>query len=416
MEPQVEITEKNKKNYGYWIFLIIVAIVALLFSIFNELGVFNRGADKTLPENATKTLPENYEQLFTEAIDRADATIIIELPLASDLPAVTAKDAEAIFAAAIISDVFNYGNRTIDYLIRILDSESPEFAPYKSIAAYFLLHSFYSSGGDVQFMAAAVEKSAFMRAIKFKAEASYPELFAIPFSQMTHAEKSLYFASHLLVLSDRPDSIAIPGNASLELSRALAQMNRFPDSALYRITSVGEVEEKLRTQLQIVSSRIDKLNLPQNTTYTEVQAYDIVTGLNNYSSAIDLLRQFSQVEKFPELSAVDTTSNYAISADLASRYAPSLFQFTNYLHLRNIVNNPTNSVEETEKVEELVANLIGVSPYPNINSNSWVFRVLSRLGQGDPIYYTYLRQDIGLIAERSPNMRNFLVTFNIISY
>lgn len=406
MEPQVEITEKNKNNYGYWIF-IIGAIVAVSLLIFYELGGFSRGVDQTLP-----TLPENYEQVFTEAINRGDSTTINELPLAKDLPAVTAKDAEYIFEALIISTALDFGDRSIDYLIRILDSESPEFAPYKSTAAYLLLYSFYDSGGDIEFMAAAVERSAFMHEIKLKARALYPELFTIPSIEMAYPEKSLYFASHLIALSDRPDSVAIPGNASLELSRALVQMNRFPNSALHKITSVGEVEEKLRTQLQIVSSRIDELNLPQNTTYTEMQAHDIVVGINTYSAAVNLLRQFSQAEKFPELSAVNTTANYAISADLASRYVPSLFQFTNYLYLRNIVNNPTNSVEETEKVEELVTNLIGVSPYSNLDSNSWVYLLLPRLGS-DPIYSIYHRQDMDLIAERSSNMRNFLETFDI---
>ncbi|MFA5841720.1 MAG: hypothetical protein WC835_02010 [Candidatus Paceibacterota bacterium] len=358
------------------------------------------------------TIPDDYKTVFADALIDANPSVMETIPPAFTLPDKTEGDAQKLFGASRMSAVFDFGNRTSGYLAKILDSESPEFEPYKSIAGYFLLHSFYDSGGSVTFMANAVESSKFMDDITKRAATVFPGLFSIPLEKMTYPEKSLYFASYLIAMSDRNDSVAIPGNASLELSRAYLQMKKYPESSLYKIVSVANVEDKLHNQFAIV---LDRLENRKQSNYSgqadlEYASYDTLAGLNLTSVAIDSLRQFGVAGAFPEVESIDTGANFANSYGISKENATSLFRFTNYLYVRHMAVFSEETPENKAKIEELVKNMVGVSPYQNVTEYSWIIKTMKKVSNSDGIYGFYTVKDISSIAKRSENFREYLNT------
>lgn len=387
---------KNNRNFFAIVIVATIVIGAFVYSVF-----WYRSLTTIL------TIPENYTTVFTNAIHKADPSVIKTLPPASALPDKTEEDAEKLFIASRVSAVFDFGNRTSAYLVRILDSKSPEFEPYKSIAAYFLVHSFYDSKGDVVFMANAVKSSRFMDNVSKKAEEVFPGLFAIPFDKMTYSEKSLYLASYLIAVSDRNDSVAIPGNAALELSRAYIQMNKYPNSSLYRTVSTSTIERELHIQLDTVLNRLGKR---EQDNYTEQTGFfhDTVAGLNLTSLTIDNLRLFGLSNVFPETKIVNTEANFARSYSITKDNVPSLYMFTNYLYARHMALFSENTPENNVKIEELVKNMIGLPPYKSVIKYSWINKTMDRVNNGDGIYGFYTVKNISSIAKRSKNFKEFL--------
>lgn len=403
MEPTNEPIVKVKSNFpSLTVFFGLVILFSALFIVF-----------KSLPDSGDPTAPEVNAPIIRQALSETDASIIDDLPLAAELENESVVDAEKIFAFSRASAVFDMGDRTVDYLVRILDSESPDFDPYKTIAAYFLVHTYYDTNRDIVFMANAVKKSTFMEGVTEKAKTFFPELFEIPLESLSIPESSLYFASYLFALSERPDSVAVPGNAALELARAYAHIEQNPDSPLREITSTSTLAVALNEQYNLMSNRIEARNLPLNNPSAHF-AYDTLVGINTVSNSITLLRLYGLDQNFPILTEVNIAENFEYATVLAREDAFSLYMFTNYLYLRYMILFEPNTPETNEKIEELVENIIGVYPYEYVTNNSWVMGALRYASPTNSVYGSYFQSDMKALAERNNNFKTFLSHVGIV--
>lgn len=406
MEPTNEpIVEVKSKFSALTVFLGLVVLFSALFIVF-----------KSLPDREGEVgvgAPEVYAPVIKQALLETDANVIDDLPLAAELDNESTADAEKIFAISRASAVFDMGDRTVDYLVRILDSDSPDFEPYKTIAAYFLVHTFYDTNRDIVFMANAVEKSTFMDEVTEKAKTFFPELFAKRLEDLTIPESSLYFASYLFALSERPDSVAVPGNAALELARAYTHIEQNLDSPLRGITSTSTLAIALNEQYTLMSNRIEARNLPLDNP-SEHLAYDTLVGINTVSSSITLLRLYGLDQNFPILAEVNIIDNFQYATKLARADAFSLHMFTNYLYLRYLLLFEPSTPEVNAKIAELVENMIGVYPYEQVTNNSWVVGALRYASPTNSVYGSYFQSDMKALAERDSNFKRFLSHVGIV--
>ena len=380
----------------FFVILIVFVISATLFVSFQKPNSLHEVEDVT----KSKYLEETSNE-YDSAIRTANIDIVNNTPSADSFGTSDENDANKLFEIAHLQYSFNLATKTVEYLAKILDSDSPEFEPYKSIAAYSLLHTFYDTGGDIAFMAAAVEKSAFMKEISTEAKNVFPSLFEKPFSEMNYSDKTLYFTSYLIALSDREDSLAIPANALMELSRAYVTSKKGQD-----VTKSSTFKFELDKQLSIVAKRL-KNRLEPVTTIT-VSAHDTVTGLNLTSATISYLRDQKIESEFPETSSMKPLELLDFSYKVAQEEVPSLEMFTTYLNALYSTKYLDNTEENNKKIDSFVKRITGDAPFENLNEYSWATKhfINTKKDYSSPFFR---RENIALIASRSTTLKEFLI-------
>lgn len=380
----------------------IVFILLALFTVINFFPSLTPEIIKVYTFRKT-SLTELLE-LSPSVIESKNLDIVSSLPEASSLEDTSKEDAQKLFVAARLTNVFDFNDRNVDYLVKILDSKSPEFEPYKSVAAYFLLHTFYDSNGDIEFMMAAVNKSEFMRNLVPQAKGVFPGLFNIPFASMNYTEKSLCFTSFLIVLSDRKDSLAIPANASLELGRAYITSQKNLSSRYASST----LEPYLHSQLLIAVERYNDNAMLEKSKQETGFEHTTLVGLNTLAMTIDDLRQFGFGKVFPEVQSINPQALYARGNDIAKVSVPSLYIFSSYLYALHLSKFSEDTQENNDKIQSLVRRMTGLSPFSKVTSHSWVTKYVLTAQSGDHTNY-YRKENMATIARRSPLMKEFLI-------
>lgn len=388
----------KKKSFNYKI--IVSMLIALSFWI-GFLAYENYTIDNLSDINLSVMLNTPADSSLLQG----DRSILNKLAAPEDYSTDTKVDAQKIFVASRLTGAFDLNNRSVDYLIKILDSNSPEFSEFKSIAAYFLVHTFYDTGGDVEFMMKSIERSKFMDSYTVKAKVLFPELYKQkPSNGMSYEIKSLYFASYLVALSERGDSLAITSNSVLELTRAYI-FSKINESNFTSITS-GDLEEMLQSQIKLallrgVASTPEKL-VEKNEIY-----HDRLVGLNTFAVSVDELSSFGFDKNFPQLKDVKIATMYEEANEIAKNKVVTLYAFSNYLFAAHLAKFSSDTEVNNQKINMLVTRIIGETPFDGIPAKFWTKKHLLVSKSGN-YYNLYRRENIAAIARRNSGLKEFL--------
>lgn len=396
MQPEVE-----TKSH---VLVITLGIIVLLL-------VLGAGAYYYYATPATEDEAElSFSERFRNAFRSADPSIVETLPEPSSLEANSAADAQYIFDVSRLASGFKVPEKNLEYLGRILDSDSPDVDMYKSLSAYFVLHTYYDTRRDIDFMIDAVEKTEFTQALTPRAQTVFPdslELFTTSTSEMTFFQETLYFTSYLVALSEvRADSLAAPANASYEIATAYID-HMYSDDSQKDPALGAAYEALLHDQLGKTLDRIATTFGSESTSST-ISAYETVVGLNNVATAINYLRDAGLADEFPEIENINTTAFLAASYDIARREVIPLDLYTTYKYALQLAKYSEDTDENNERLDMLVQRIIGDAPFENVGEYSWATGRLigARVG---PFYNPYRKENHAAIARRSPTMREFLI-------
>lgn len=355
---------------------------------------------QTMPSSPLVQLPggtlEDMSSSYVKIISSADVGAVQQMPLPTKVVG-SAQEAQEAMSAGQLHYAFRLASSTTAYLVSVLDSQSPEVDPYKSSAAYNLLHTYYETH-SFGFLTSAVDTSVFMKEqIVPKAAAYFPDLFSKATSTIKKSsERNRYFVGLLLAVGERDDSIAAPATASHELMHMYVDATSTKERTMLHDLALKEYQ----TALTRLSARLYRSTEP-------VSAYDTLIGINHLAIATDYARSSGIADTFPEMSQFDIVSMMSVARPIAWEEVYSLRHFTDYLALLYSVKYLPAGPENDAKIDAIAQNIVGKPDA--LQKGPYSFAMQSLVRTKDAGYEkVFRRQNLAIIAKRSTTMRLFL--------
>lgn len=389
-----------QRCYNHFMKRILASVAVLVLLLGSAAYYFWNTSDQPVrvtPGGLSSGVLESAEDDSRAAIRKADIGLALKAS-AENKAVITTRDAQRTFDAAQLHYAFRLSTSTVEYLVSILDSSTPLAEPYKSIAAYSLLHTYYDTG-DILFMIKAVSQSSFMSGtIVPRAQAFFPAVFEKDPTAFSIADRRAYFAAHLMALAERSDTIAAPATATTELLK----LYREERDKAQKVVFLRLAQTYYRTALQRLDDRLYNSVEP-------VSAYDTVVGINHLAISTDYIRHNGFESNFPGVATYDIPVMLDLSLSIAREEVPSLVMFSTYLNAYFGAKYLPATASNDAHIDGLVRNIVGIPPFEQISQYSWATK---RLINSKEAGYTdvFRRQNIRLIATRSETLRAFLTS------